>query len=94
MRNRLAAVGVAVVASVVLAACGSGNSSPESGGEPSGTITVLTQRTDIVDSVFTRSYLPKFKQKYPKVNVVTDLMILPRICHLSSQSRPVDGEPT
>lgn len=36
---------------------------------PSGTITVLTQRTDIVDSVFKAKYVPEFQKKYPNVNV-------------------------
>jgi raffinose/stachyose/melibiose transport system substrate-binding protein len=70
MRNRLATRGVAVVASAVLAACGSSTPSSGPGADgPSGTITVLTQRTDIVDSVFTKRYVPRFKQKYPKIDV-------------------------
>jgi ABC-type glycerol-3-phosphate transport system substrate-binding protein len=71
MRNRLAAVSVTVVASAVLAACGSSSSGSTSASAsgPSGTITVLTQRTDIVDSVFKNQYLPRFKQKYPNVDV-------------------------
>src|SRR5689334_8272532 len=71
MRNRLAAVSVTVVASAVLAACGSSSSGSTSASAsgPSGTITVLTQRTDIVDSVFKNQYLPRFKHKYPNVDV-------------------------
>jgi raffinose/stachyose/melibiose transport system substrate-binding protein len=34
-----------------------------------GEITVLTQRTDIVDSVFKEKYLPIFNEKYPDIKV-------------------------
>lgn len=37
--------------------------------EISGNITVITHRTDIVDSVFKEEYLPRFREKYPNVNV-------------------------
>lgn len=35
----------------------------------SGSITVLTNRTDIVDSVFKEQYLPKFNEVYPDIKV-------------------------
>ncbi len=37
--------------------------------EIKGEITVLTQRTDIVDSVFKQQYLPIFNEKYPDIKV-------------------------
>lgn len=50
-------------------ASGANNAATEqSGGEVSGEITVLTQRTDIVDTVF-KDYATKFNEKYPKVKV-------------------------
>ncbi|WP_435924799.1 ABC transporter substrate-binding protein [Paenibacillus sp. DYY-L-2] len=67
----------------MLAGCGSKNnnagndaqgntsnnaSTEQTGGEVSGEITVLTQRTDIVDTVF-KDYAAKFNEKYPKVKV-------------------------
>src|SRR5664280_950722 len=35
----------------------------------SGSITVLTNRTDIVDSVFTAQYVPAFNKIYPNIKV-------------------------
>jgi ABC-type glycerol-3-phosphate transport system substrate-binding protein len=35
----------------------------------SGDITVLTNRTDIVDSVFTAKYVPEFQKLFPNINV-------------------------
>jgi ABC-type glycerol-3-phosphate transport system substrate-binding protein len=52
---------------LVLAGCSSSNDTG-SGGEPSGDITVLTQRTDIVNTIF-QEYKKKFEAKYPKVKV-------------------------
>ncbi|GIQ70517.1 sugar ABC transporter substrate-binding protein [Xylanibacillus composti] len=34
-----------------------------------GDITVLTNRTDIVDTVFREQYVPRFNEKYPNINV-------------------------
>jgi ABC-type glycerol-3-phosphate transport system substrate-binding protein len=53
------------------AACSSSNATPKANGSggPSGTITVLTNRTDIVDSVFIAKYVPEFKKLYPNVEV-------------------------
>ncbi len=45
---------------------GADESAPE---EISGDITVITHRTDIVDSVFKEEYLPRFQEQYPNVNV-------------------------
>jgi raffinose/stachyose/melibiose transport system substrate-binding protein len=59
----------ALAAALVLAVAGCGDDrSSDSGGEPSGEITVLTQRTDIVNTVF-QDYRKKFQAKYPKVKV-------------------------
>lgn len=46
----------------------SGGASSGAAAEPSGDITVLTNRTDIVDTVF-QDYKKKFEAKYPKVHV-------------------------
>ncbi|MFA9396708.1 MAG: ABC transporter substrate-binding protein [Clostridiaceae bacterium] len=40
----------------------------------SGEITVLTNRTDIVDKVFRDEYLPKFNEKYPDVKVTFEAL--------------------
>lgn len=45
---------------------GDGEAAPE---DISGEITVLTQRTDIVDSVFREQYVPRFNEKYPNIKV-------------------------
>jgi len=62
----------AVAALLALAACGGGNggtaSTPSAATEPAGDITVLTNRTDIVDTVFA-DYKKTFEAKYPKVKV-------------------------
>ncbi len=84
MAKRLAAFAAAFMFSASVVACGSGNtpsvtpSAPASTSEAtttptaapvSGEITVLTNRTDIVDTVFTAKYLPLFNAKYPDVKV-------------------------
>ncbi|NDL60925.1 ABC transporter substrate-binding protein [Phytoactinopolyspora mesophila] len=67
-------VGIATVA-LVLAACGGDNSSNEastgdgdSEGSISGDLTVLTHRTDIVDTVL-EDYKERFGELYPDVNI-------------------------
>lgn len=57
-----------------LTACGkeksSGSSEKSEGGgkgDVSGEITVIIQRTDIVDTVFNDIYAKKFNEKYPNV---------------------------
>jgi raffinose/stachyose/melibiose transport system substrate-binding protein len=62
---------LALGASMALSSCAGGssnNASGEGSGEPSGDITVLTNRTDLVDTVFPE-YVEKFQEKYPDVNV-------------------------
>lgn len=39
------------------------------GADIRGEITVITQRTDIVDSVFRAEYVPRFNEKYPNIKV-------------------------
>ena len=58
---------VAVTASLLLAGCQSGADSTDSG-KIEGEITVLTQRTDLVDNVF-QDYKAEFEKKYPDVTV-------------------------
>lgn len=71
MRNRTL-IGVLAAAAVLTAACGGGGDDAGGGeaadGAPSGEITVLTQRTDIVGTVF-EDYKTKFQAKYPGVTV-------------------------
>jgi ABC-type glycerol-3-phosphate transport system substrate-binding protein len=61
---------LAAVAALALAACGGGVSSGSSGegGPISGEITVLTHRTDIVDTVFA-DYERRFKEIHPDVEI-------------------------
>ncbi len=64
----------AMVGALALTACGGGSaeSSSDAGGDssaaPSGTITVLTQRTDLVNSTF-KDYKKTFEAKFPEVKV-------------------------
>jgi raffinose/stachyose/melibiose transport system substrate-binding protein len=61
--------GVAVLGLVgALTACSPGTDSGAGDGPPSGEITVLTQRTDLVDTVF-QDYKKEFEAKYPDVTV-------------------------
>jgi ABC-type glycerol-3-phosphate transport system substrate-binding protein len=63
-------VSLAACAALTLAACGGGGSSggPGGGGPISGEITVLTHRTDIVDTVFAE-YERRFKEIHPDVEI-------------------------
>jgi raffinose/stachyose/melibiose transport system substrate-binding protein len=67
MRKHGFAVPLALALAVGLAGCGGGGE-PSADGTPSGEITVLTQRTDIVDTVFA-DYKKRFEAKYPRVTV-------------------------
>lgn len=61
-------------ATLVLAGCGSGSSDDAADdGKIDGEITVLTQRTDIVDTVFER-YKKEFNEIYPDVTVKFEAM--------------------
>ena len=61
--------GVAVLGLIgALTACSPGTDDGGDDGAPSGDITVLTQRTDIVDTVF-QDYKKEFEAKYPDVTV-------------------------
>ncbi|GAB3552001.1 extracellular solute-binding protein [Arthrobacter tumbae] len=60
--------GVAAAA-LLLAGCSAGGGETGSeGGEPSGEITVLTNRTDLVDTLF-QEYKAEFEEQYPDVTV-------------------------
>ncbi|MEJ3404481.1 extracellular solute-binding protein [Rathayibacter sp. YIM 133350] len=69
MASKLIA-GIAVLAATtLLAGCSAGGSSGgDQNGKPEGEITVLTQRTDLVDNVF-KDYKKAFEKKYPDVTV-------------------------
>lgn len=73
MRRLIAGIGALVVAAG-LSACSSGGGGSSTSSDPfqgkvSGTITVLTNRTDIVDSVFRKKYAPEFEKQYPGTTV-------------------------
>ncbi|MBD8080128.1 ABC transporter substrate-binding protein [Cellulosimicrobium arenosum] len=60
---------VAAATALLLGACSGGSDDGAGDGdEPSGSITVLTNRTDIVDTVL-QDYVAEFQQTYPDVDV-------------------------
>ncbi|PSL52468.1 carbohydrate ABC transporter substrate-binding protein (CUT1 family) [Saccharothrix carnea] len=61
--------GVAAAAVVLVAACGSDGTDTGADGKIEGKITVLTNRTDLVDTKF-KEYAEQFKQLHPDVEVV------------------------
>ncbi|WP_323986745.1 ABC transporter substrate-binding protein [Microbacterium plantarum] len=66
-RHVITLAGLATVAALALSSCSGGG--PASTDEnPSGEITVLTNRTDIVDTVFA-DYVTEFQKTYPDVQV-------------------------
>ena len=65
--KRMWGVAAAVAASALLLS-GCSTASNSDGGTPSGTITVLTNRTDIVNTTF-KKYATEFEKLYPKVTV-------------------------
>lgn len=67
--NRKPILGLAAmtaVGAIVLAGCSGGASNDD--GEPSGEITVLTNRTDLVDTTF-KEYAETFEEEYPGTTV-------------------------
>ncbi|MBC7724114.1 MAG: carbohydrate ABC transporter substrate-binding protein [Burkholderiaceae bacterium] len=60
-------VAIAAASTLVLTGCSAGSGGNQTG-EPSGEITVLTNRTDIVDTVF-QDYVIEFQKTYPDVSV-------------------------
>lgn len=73
MTRRRGLVGPAAAAAAVLVlapACGGGSGAASGGetGEPGGDIVVLTNRTDLVDTVF-QDYAATFEEQYPGTNV-------------------------
>jgi ABC-type glycerol-3-phosphate transport system substrate-binding protein len=72
-RKHILAATTGAAAALALAACTGGAGGAAAGGdgiegEPSGEITVITQRTDIVDTVF-QDYKERFEKEYPDVTV-------------------------
>jgi ABC-type glycerol-3-phosphate transport system substrate-binding protein len=76
-RRPFAALAAVTATLLLTAACSSGSSTDTAASAPgsapaaadvSGDITVLTNRTDIVDTTF-QEYAAKFKEQYPNVNV-------------------------
>jgi raffinose/stachyose/melibiose transport system substrate-binding protein len=68
VRGNVLAVALALAVAAASTGCGGGGGEDSAGGAPSGEITVLTQRTDIVDTVF-QDYKKRFEAKYPQVKV-------------------------
>ncbi|RFA20571.1 ABC transporter substrate-binding protein [Subtercola boreus] len=66
-KKHIAAAFLATFA-LILTGCTAGGDSGGGDGKPSGDITVLTNRTDIVDTVF-QDYKKTFEAKYPGTNV-------------------------
>jgi len=70
--HRTSGLVVLTAAALVLAACGGGAADTEAstaaGGEVAGEITVLTNRTDLVDTTFAE-YKTQFEELYPEVDV-------------------------
>lgn len=60
-------IALAAASTLVLTGCSSASGGNDTG-EPSGEITVLTNRTDIVDTVF-QDYVAQFQETYPDVTV-------------------------
>lgn len=73
MRRVIAGFGALAVAAALTACSGGGSGDSTNGdalkGKVTGTITVLTNRTDIVDSVFRKKYAPEFEKAYPGTTV-------------------------
>lgn len=65
-RTTLIGLAVAASASLVLSGCSAGASNDS--GEPAGEITVLTNRTDLVDTTFA-DYASTFEEQYPGTTV-------------------------
>lgn len=65
--RKLALTGLLAVG-LALTGCGTSDDTTTDSGKPSGEITVLTNRTDLVDTVFV-DYRKKFEAKYPDVKV-------------------------
>src|SRR5687767_2687296 len=73
-RTRLMAFAAAGSLLALTAACSSGSGSEDEAnddGTPSGEITVLTWRTDLVEDGTFDEYVEQFKAKYPEVTDVT-----------------------
>ncbi len=75
MRRAIAGVSALVLAAGLTTACSSGGGDSSSSGadalkgDVTGSITVLTNRTDIVDSVLRKKYAPEFEKLYPGTSV-------------------------
>jgi raffinose/stachyose/melibiose transport system substrate-binding protein len=68
MKRLFPALAGVLALGLALSGCSSGGGSNPSA-EPEGDILVLTQRTDIVHTVFEADYKKRFEAKYPKVHV-------------------------
>ena len=70
-RGRLAVASTAVAVLALTAACSGGSEGEENTtGEPGGSLTVLTWRTDLVEDGTFDDYVERFKTKYPAVTDV------------------------
>jgi len=66
IRPSLGVAATAAIAALLLSGCAGGAANDD--GEPAGTITVLTNRTDLVDTTF-KDYAAEFTKKYPGTEV-------------------------
>jgi len=73
-RRTLTGVGAAAVATMLLAACSGGGGDPGGtiDGEATGSITVLTNRTDLVNDGTFEQYVSEFNETYPDVDVTVE----------------------
>lgn len=69
MAKKHLAVAVMSVAALLLAGCSTGGNSGSTDANPSGDITVLTNRTDLIKDKTFAGYTKAFEKIYPKVNV-------------------------
>ena len=68
-KKHLAAAAAAVTVGLVLAGCSSGGGGGSQSDEPTGEITVLTNRTDLIESGKFDEYKADFEELYPDVTI-------------------------
>ena len=68
MAKKHIAIAAVAVSALLLAGCSS-TGGGSTGGTPSGDITVLTNRTDLIKNKVYAGYVAAFNKAYPKVNV-------------------------
>ena len=69
MAKKHIAIAAVAVSALLLTGCSAGGGGGSAGGTPSGDITVLTNRTDLIKSKVYAGYVAAFNKVYPKVSV-------------------------